>query len=174
MAKRVKKAGTTTAKKATPAKKTETKSPKVNNATSKIKDELNKKINDIFTDVKDIKSKEGKDAIKKIEELKVGDAKSTKWIEEQLDKATEENEQLTKELDAKKDEYAKLFDKFNELKAQKPENTGAIESKIRNIFNEMDRNFRGENQQNTKYTDVKIKAMLEKFLQNFEFLRKKK
>lgn len=169
MAKRVKKAADVADKKTT-----ETKS----GGTSKIKADLNKKIDDIFTPLIDVKSKEGKDALKKVEEIKgeigANDAKTNKWVEEQLDKATQENEVISQELERKKEEYTKLFDKYEQLRGATPDDTKGLQTKIRKMFNELDNNFKGQNQTNTKYTEVKIKHLLEQFLQNFEFLRKKK
>jgi len=116
------------------------------------------------------KEKPKEDKIKK-----TVDKKSTDWLQKQLDTLTKENEALLAEKEAATAEYKKLFNDYTALKnsSNAPVSDEALKAGVLKIFHELENNYLGRNPQRTKYTDVKIIKLLDKFVENFKFLQKK-
>lgn len=94
-------------------------------------------------------------------------SKTESWLENEVTRLSEDNKVLEEKYIQSKKEYNKLLEEKGDVDSQ------VIKDKIRIIFNDMVNNYEGNNSTRTKYQQANLKHMLEKFLQNFEFLRKR-
>lgn len=92
-------------------------------------------------------------------------SKGNEWLEKEMERLTIENKRLED----------KLVDATKLLNSKGTDTTSpkGLEVGIRKIFDELRHNYEGNNARKIKYQQANIKPLLEKFLQTFEFLRKK-
>lgn len=128
-----------------------------------------KKVEELLGDI-DIKLKDAPSVASKLETL------SSKEEEVQVLTSPKTDSWLQKEISRLSDTNKKLEAEIITLK-NKPtttsEDSKVLENKIRGMFNEMRNNFEGNNSTRTPYRQANLKVILEKFLQQFEFLRKR-
>lgn len=111
-------------------------------------------------------------APKKVEAKKVEpkptvqELNSTSWLEEQVQALSEQVETLEQKLADKTLEYQKLLASKNSA----PQVDSNIVNGIKLIFDELRNNYEGNNVTRTRYTDAKIKILLDKFVRLFPFL----
>ena len=98
-------------------------------------------------------------------------SKNIEWLQEQVDVLTQKNEKLEKEAEEAKENYKKLFNKYQE--ELNSGDDGDIKGNISNIFNELNKEYLRHSKETRDYTQVNVKYLLEKFLTNFSFLLKK-
>ena len=142
-----------------------------NDASLKAKEVVENLLKDVPMDLK-------KDIIEKHEVEKEGDD----WLTEQLSLLSAENDKLREESALAKENYIKLYDSYKKLKngeSQVPLITGdnlVPESELNNniitLFNEVQANYLGSNQQRTAYTNMSTQHLLSKLLSFFPFLSK--
>jgi len=130
------------------------------------KEEIKNKAAALVADLDVLDNKKG-DKLEKATQEKVGN-----WLEEQVNGLTIENERLENELTKKTDDYNKLYDSFQAVKANSPATDDEIKANIKRIFKELEDNYLGRNQVRTRYLKADIKILLDKFLRYFPFLMK--
>jgi len=98
---------------------------------------------------------------------------SNAWLEEQLTILSEANELLKSELLEAKDNYSRLYQQFQNGSAVigNPENLSdeTYKQNILFMFDELQANFLGLNQERNRYSIVNIDYMLKQFLSLFPF-----
>ena len=129
-----------------------TKKPTVKNKKT-VDEEAKERINNLTASVKETE---------KLEETKKEDVKSNiediKWLKEQLGVLLKENERL-------KRESSENEKKYEDVDARK----GALI-----LFNEIQNNYLGNNNENKRYSDIKLYHLLEMMVKTFRFLKEKK
>lgn len=96
----------------------------------------------------------------------VNSNKNTVWLEKEMNRLSEENKKLEDQLIIAKEDYNKLLN--SGTVSTEVVGDSHLQAKVKLIFDELRNNYEVK-----KYTDVKIRHLLELFLQKFEFLRKK-
>ena len=97
------------------------------------------------------------------------------WLEEQVTLLSEQSETLRNELAQAKDDYARLFQDFNNKKGNS--NNMLNETIVQNIlllFSELSANASGNNPEKTIWKTVEIRYLIMQMLQLFPFLEKYK
>jgi hypothetical protein len=93
---------------------------------------------------------------------------NVEWLEEQLALLTSENEVLKNELATAKNDYAKLLNKTQNNGSNEFANE-TINQNILALFNELQNNLLGHNQERTVWTTANIPHLLNKMLLMFPF-----
>lgn len=131
-------------------------------------------LGDIVIDDKDVADVADKlDKLQEETSKSSGSGKNTAWLEKEMERLSEKNKELEDQLIKGKEDFNKLLNSRTAQASSEPVDVSKVESGVRKIFNELRNNFEGNNSSRTKYTQANIKPLLEKFLQTFEFLRKK-
>lgn len=157
---------TTTARRGRPAKTTPEKP--LNDKDAKAKETVEKLLKDV-----DLSPKQKEVVTEEYKKIEGSD-----WLEEQVTKLTEENEKLRKDADEAKLNYKKIFEAYESVKSGNgpkananlipdSENTNNIKS----LFNELQKNMLGLNQERRGYSDIKIKHLLVKLEKMFPFVK---
>lgn len=135
------------------------------------RDAAKKKVEELLGDFVTVDVKKVTEVADKLESLQSGAPSKggNSWLEGQVSELSEKNKELEDQLVQAKQDYTKLLNS----KGGEPVDASAVEAGVRAIFNDMRNNYEGNNPSRTKYTQANIRVMLEKFLQTFEFLRKK-
>jgi len=99
---------------------------------------------------------------------------SNEWLEEQLTIISEENQLLKSELTQAKDDYSRLYNQFQNgdvITNSNPDNLNdeTYKQNILFMFNELQANFLGMNQERNRYSIVNIDYMLKQFMSLFPF-----
>jgi len=116
-----------------------------------------------------------KEEPKKDKLKEASDKHNTDWLQDQLDALTKENEELLSKVETLQNDYEKLFNDFTALKNSPavPAGSEELQNGIMGIFKDLENNYLGNNIQRTRYTDAKIKVLLDKFVSTFKFLQHK-
>jgi hypothetical protein len=88
---------------------------------------------------------------------------NNEWLEEQVSQLTEECERLKTELDVAKTEYSMLFEKMQN-KGNSVLSDETIKSNILVLFEELQNNLLGRNEQRTSWKTVSIEHVLNQML----------
>ena len=97
------------------------------------------------------------------------------WLEEQVTLLSEQSETLRNELAQAKDDYARLFQDFNNKKGNS--NNMLNETIVQNIlllFSELSANASGNNPEKTIWKTVEIRYLIMQMLQLFPFTERHK
>lgn len=101
------------------------------------------------------------------------------WLQEQLQKLSEENETLKLETEEAKNNYKKLFethgnhgDEFSEEVKIVPDSI--IKTNIVSLFTDVQDNFQGRNPERTQYKNIVPVPFMMKMIQMFPFLNELK
>ena len=139
--------------------------------TKENKEKMQKKVDDLLADIDGLKkikgTAESTDKLKEATKEKVGN-----WLEEQVNELTKTNERLEKELAKKNDDYAKLYDVYQQAKLNAPASDEDLKNGVVKIFKDLESNYLGLNQVRTRYHQADVKTLLDKFLRTFPFLMK--
>lgn len=120
---------------------------------------------DVSVDIKKVTQ-----VAEKLDSLQVGrEGGGNSWLEAQVSELSEKNKTLEDELIQAKEDYNKLLNSTGGA----PVEASAVEHGVKVIFNDLRNNYEGNNASRTKYAQADIRILLEKFLQTFEFLRRK-
>lgn len=93
------------------------------------------------------------------------------WLEEQVVALTSENEILTNELFQAREDYTKIFERFQN-NGDSPNNL-MNETLVQNVlymYNELQNNFTGNNQEHQRWSIVQIQYLLNQMNSLFPFL----
>ncbi len=94
--------------------------------------------------------------------------KGIDWLQDDIDRLTQENDQL-------RADYDKLFKEHNDLKNQPA--AGGTDTEIKqgvlNLFRQLEDAHLGRNPERVRYKEAIIRVWLEKFLQTFPFISEK-
>lgn len=148
-------------------KKKATNSEEVKDVDTKAKQRVNQLIDDI-----NLTTKEGDDELLELNEDNV---KNLEWLQDQVSKLSEENEKLKKEAEQAKNDYKKLHTQYQELSKGSGQSKDLVpDSQLKNgvfdLFNEFQNNFIGNNPEKVRYTEIKLKHLMEKMIKRFPFL----
>jgi hypothetical protein len=107
------------------------------------------------------------------------DEKSVEWLTEQLSTLGEENEKLRERTATAEGNYEKLFKDYQKLKESKPVEEGGealvpdslIKRNVLALFEEVQRNMLGMNQNRTPYKNMSTRHLLMKMLNLFPFTK---
>ncbi|MFW6219437.1 MAG: hypothetical protein ACOC33_01085 [bacterium] len=160
------KKGNTNTKRGRPSTKSEVNEP-LNDKDAKAK----KTVDDLLKDI-DLSPKQKEEVTKEFKKIE-----GTDWLEEQVSVLTEKNEKLEKEASEAKHNYKKLYEQYETLKSGNVKKSGEmipdseLTNGIKTLFDDLQKNMLGLNQQRARYTDAKISVLLKKFLEQFPFLR---
>ena len=136
----------------------------------KKRDEAKKRVEELLGDSITVDVKKVTEVADKLDSLQSGiGASGNSWLEGQVEELSEKNKELENQLVAAKEDYNKLLNSTG----GEPVDSSDVEKKVKAIFDDLRNNYEGINPSRTKYTEAKIRVLLEKFLQTFEFLRKK-
>lgn len=111
-----------------------------------------------------------------VSEVVVEKKNGIEWMEEQVTLLTEQSEALRIELAQAKDDYARIYDKLYNTK-DSGSNNMVNETVVQNvllIFNELQSNLLGNNQERTIWKTVEIRYLLNQMLQLFPFTERHK
>lgn len=139
------------------------------------KEKAKKRVEELLGDTITFDIKNATEVEKKLDKIesKPSKEKNNSWLETEITRLSEINKELESKLVLAKEEYNKLLTTKQVGSTVEPVNVSNVEVGVRKLFNELRDNYEGNNPNRTKYTELKIRVFLEKFLQTFEFLRKK-
>lgn len=128
------------------------------------------KVEELLSDVEFLpKSEEAETVVETVVETKTSN-EGVEWLEEQVNLLTEENSALKIELQQAKDDYGRLFNDFQNKGTSNPAND-VVSHNVLVLFNELQNNFMGNNQQRTQWTSVQISHILKQMLVLFPFTK---
>lgn len=129
-----------------------------------------KKADELFQDVLAVATpKKSEEPAKAVNETKT-DSAGTAWLEEQVKSLSEQVEVLEQQLAEKTLDYQKLLASKKTSAPQVSQSDSEVTKSVRTLFEELRSNYEGLNSSRTRYTDVKIKILLDRFLKLFPFL----
>jgi len=102
--------------------------------------------------------------------------KSVEWLEEQLGLMTQSNSELKGQAETAKENYKKIFEELQALKDggtnidQKLIQDTGIKKGVIDLFNEVQNNYLGQNERNSRYSDMKLDHLLKKMINIFPFV----
>lgn len=149
-------------------RKTSTKTKK---SVSNKKNEFEKKIDDILSDIDDLKlTKKQKDGVitklKSSNKISLEEKESNSWLEEELERVTDENEKLKKQL---ANVQQLPVGQKNNIQGEK-----VLEQKVRGFFYEIEGILTGNNPKRARFATVQTKHVLDRLIYHFDFLKRKK
>jgi hypothetical protein len=166
------------AKRKPAAKKTTTKKnkPEVVEETPLTKNEIADKLVEGVMD--DVELKPSSDSQLIDDQLIVieGNENNVEWLQEQLGLMTQSNTELKGQADTAKENYKKIFDELQALKDgdsnidQKHIQDTEIKKGVVALFNEVQDNYLGHNERNSRYSDMKMDHLLKKMINIFPFV----
>jgi predicted nucleic acid-binding Zn-ribbon protein len=95
------------------------------------------------------------------------DKKANNWLEEEFDRVTSELEETKSALAQAKSDFNKLRE---EIKGGAPVND-QLSQNVQALYTEIKNNYLGINRERTRYTQMNMGKLLEKFNERFPFLR---
>lgn len=130
-----------------------------------------------FVDIEDTEMQQ--DNVQETVQVEVGDMSDIGWLQEQLQKLSEENEALRAETEEAKNNYKKLFesrgDQVDEISAESPMIPDSIiKTNVINLFVDVQDNFQGRNPERTQYTNIVPIPFMMKMVKLFPFLQEQK
>lgn len=133
-----------------------------------------KKADELFNDVLSVAApKKSEEKPKEVKETKA-DAAGNAWLEEQVQSLSEQVEVLEQKLAEKTLDYQKLLASKKTggaaPHAAAAQSDSEIAKGVKIMFEELRSAYEGSNPTRTRYTDAKIKILLDKFLKLFPFL----
>jgi hypothetical protein len=114
-----------------------------------------------------------------LSEIDFNNKENLEWLQEQVTKLTENNEKLSIEAAEAKENYNKLFSKYEAIKngSQNPTQKNElmadseIKNKVISLFIEFQNNYFGKNQERRKYSEIKLFHLMGKLVKSFPFLK---
>jgi len=118
----------------------------------------------------DLMPKKEEEQLLEIEQPKEG----LEWLEEQVSLLSEQNEFLRSELGVAKADYSKLFEQSQGGRGGNVSSNETVPQNVLIMFNELQNNLLGQNQERTSWSTVNVIHVLNQMLSLFPFTEKYK
>jgi len=134
------------------------------------RDAAKERVNELFGGSVKVDIKNVTKVADKINELSSGGDNG--WLSDQVTVLSDKNKELEDEFLRVKEDYNKLLNsKGGDVSTTPtPVNNNELQKGIKDIFDDLRRNYEGTNATKTKYEDAKIHVLLDRFLKTFPFL----
>lgn len=132
-----------------------------------------------FVDIEDTNIQQTKQMESGPKDIGTADMSDIGWLQDQLQKLSEENESLKAETEEAKNNYKKLFESHDNRGDES--SVGAqmipdslIKTNVVNLFTDVQDNFQGRNRERTQYKNIVPVPFMMKMLTMFPFLNEHK